>query len=138
MTPEQIALVQSTWMQVVPIQATAASLFYGRLFELDPSLRPLFKTDIAGQGDKLMKMIDAAVTGLTDLGALVPAVEALGKRHVGYGVEDQHYDTVASALLWTLDKGLGPAFTPEVKAAWTETYVTLATVMKKAAAEVPA
>jgi len=138
MTPEQITLVQSTWKQVVPIQATAASLFYGRLFELDPTLRPLFKTDIAEQGEKLMKMIDAAVGGLSDLGALVPAVEALGQRHVGYGVEDGHYDTVASALLWTLEKGLGEAFTEPVKAAWTETYVTLATVMKKAAAQVPA
>lgn len=138
MTPDQISIVKSTWAQVVPIQATAASLFYGKLFELDPALRPLFKADITAQGEKLMTMIDAAVGGLDDLGALVPAVEALGKRHAGYGVEDQHYDTVATALLWTLDKGLGPAFTPEAKQAWTETYVTLATVMKKAAAQVPA
>jgi hemoglobin-like flavoprotein len=63
----------------------------------------------------------------------VPVVEDLGKRHVGYGVKAEHYDTVGAALLWTLAKGLGDAFTEEAKAAWTETYVTLATVMKTAA-----
>ncbi len=138
MTPEQIAMVQSTWAKVVPIQATAASLFYGKLFELDPELRPLFKTGIEEQGAKLMKMTDAAVGGLDNLGALVPVVEDLGRRHVGYGVTDQHYDTVGTALLWTLEQGLGPAFTPPVEKAWTETYVTLASVMKGAAARAAA
>jgi len=138
MTPNQVALVQTTWAKVVPIAPTAAALFYGKLFELDPELRPLFKADIATQGEKLMKMIGVAVGGLEDLGALVPAVEDLGRRHVGYGVEDKDYDTVATALLWTLEQGLGAAFTPEVKQAWTETYVTLAGVMKSAAAKAAA
>ncbi len=97
----------------------------------------LFRGDMKAQGKKLMSMIGAAVKGLDDLGALVPAVEALGRRHVGYGVRDEHYDTVGGALLATLEKGLGPAFTPEVRAAWTETYVTLASVMKAAAANSP-
>ena len=135
MTPNQITLVQSTWAKVVPIAPTAAALFYGKLFELDPALRPLFKSSIEAQGEKLMMMIGTAVGGLDDLEALVPAVEGLGRRHTGYGVEDKDYDTVGTALLWTLEQGLGPAFTPEVKQAWTETYITLSGVMKTAAAK---
>ena len=104
---------------MVPIKAAAADLFYGRLFELDPSLKPLFKGDIKEQGAKLMAMIATAVAGLDRLDSIVPAVQALGKRHAGYGVEAAHYDTVGSALLWTLEQGLGSAFTPDVKGAWT-------------------
>jgi hemoglobin-like flavoprotein len=132
MTPEKIALVQSTWAKVVPIKETAAELFYGKLFELDPSLRALFKSDIREQGRKLMAMIGTAVGGLNNLGALVPAVKDLGKRHVGYGVKPEDYTTVATALLWTLEKGLGDAFTPQVKEAWTETYMVLAKTMQTA------
>ncbi len=134
MTPTQVELVQTSWEKVVPIADTAAELFYGRLFELDPSLKPLFTSDIKEQGKKLMQMISVAVKGLSDLEKIVPAVEELGKRHVGYGVKDEHYDTVGAALLWTLEKGLGDAFTPDVKEAWTETYTVLATTMKNAAA----
>lgn len=134
MTPTQVQLVQSTWEKVVPISATAAELFYGRLFELDPSLRPLFTSDIKEQGKKLMMMITVAVRGLNDLGKLVPAVQELGRRHVAYGVKDEHYATVGAALLWTLEKGLGDAFTPEVKEAWATVYGILADTMKKAAA----
>jgi len=133
LTPKQIELVQGTWEQVVPISDQAAALFYGRLFELDPQLKPLFSTDIKEQGKKLMTMITAAVRGLNDLGKLVPVVQDLGRRHVGYGVKDSHYDTVGSALIWTLDKGLGPAFTPEVKESWVTVYTVLATTMKDAA-----
>lgn len=119
---------------MVPIKDKAAELFYGRLFELDPSLKPLFKGDMAQQGRKLMTMIGTAVSGLTRLDQIVPAVRDLGRRHVGYGVKDAHYATVGAALLWALETGLGPAFTPEVKAAWATTYGTLAGVMKQAAA----
>lgn len=133
MTPRQIELVQSTWKDVDAIADTAAQLFYGRLFGLDPSLQPLFRGDMREQGRKLMMMIGTAVKGLSDLERLLPAVQALGRRHAGYGVQPAHYDTVAAALLWTLGQGLGPAFTPEVKAAWTETYLTLAGAMKAAA-----
>lgn len=134
MTPQQVTLVQTTWAQVVPIADTAAELFYGKLFELDPSVQSLFKGDMKEQGKKLMKMIGVAVNSLTRLNEIVPAVQDLGKRHVGYGVTAAHYDTVGAALLWTLEKGLGAGFTPDVKEAWTVTYVTLATVMKDAAA----
>lgn len=134
MTPNQITLVQSTWAAVVPISETAATLFYGRLFELDPELRPMFKSDIKEQGKKLMLMIGLAVRGLNDLGKLVPAVEDLGRRHVAYGVRKKDYETVGAALLWTLEKGLGDAFTPDVKEAWTVVYTVLATTMQQAAA----
>jgi hemoglobin-like flavoprotein len=133
MNPENIALVKTSWQQVLPIQDTAASLFYGRLFELDPALRGLFRGDMSEQGRKLMTMINMVVTSLDNLAPLLGAVEDLGRRHVGYGVTDAHYDTVGSALLWTLDKGLGEQFTPPVEAAWTEAYTTLASVMKQAA-----
>ena len=134
MTPEQKALVQASFTQVAPIKEVAADLFYGRLFELDPSLRPLFKGDIKEQGAKLMTMIATAVRGLDRLEAIVPAVQALGRRHAGYGVAERHYDTVAAALLWTLEKGLGAAFTDDVRAAWTACYDILASTMKQAAA----
>jgi hemoglobin-like flavoprotein len=135
MTPEQIALVQASFAQVLPIADTAAALFYGRLFELDPSLRPMFTGDIQEQGRKLMTTLKVVVNGLTRLEQLVPAVQSLGRRHAGYGVQDQHYDTVAAALLWTLGQGLGDAFTPEVAAAWATAYAVLADTMKAAAAE---
>jgi hemoglobin-like flavoprotein len=136
MTPEQINLIKSSWEAVMPIKATAAELFYNRLFELDPALKPLFKGDMTVQGQKLMMMINAAVNGLDNVEALVPVVQDLGRRHVGYGVKDAHYDTVGAALLWTLEKGLGDAFTPEVKEAWATVYGVLAGTMKAAAAEV--
>jgi len=138
-TLEQKKLVQETWEKVVPIAETAAELFYGRLFEIDPELKPLFKhTDMKEQKLKLLQMLGMAVKGLDNLEQLIPAVENLGRRHVGYGVKDSHYDTVGDALLWTLEKGLGEDFTPEVMEAWTQTYITLATVMKNASEAVPA
>ncbi|MDA0823194.1 MAG: globin family protein [Proteobacteria bacterium] len=112
----------------------AAVLFYGRLFELDPELKPLFKGDMVEQGRSLMTMIGTAVNSLSRLDAVVPAVQALGRRHVAYGVKDTDYDTVGAALLWTLEQGLGETSTSEVAAAWTETYSILASVMKDAAA----
>ncbi len=133
MEAKTIELVQGTFKDVEPIAETAAEIFYGKLFDLDPQLKPLFKGDMKEQGAKLMSMIGTAVNGLNNLEAIVPAVQNLGKNHVGYGVKDSHYDTVGSALLFTLDKGLGEKFTPEVKDAWTEVYTVLATTMKDAA-----
>ena len=128
-----IDAVQGTFAKVEPIAPQAAELFYGRLFELDPSLKPMFKGSMEEQGAKLMRMIGIAVRGLNDLGSIVPAVQNLGVRHIGYGVKDEHYDTVGAALLWTLEQGLGDAFTPDVKQAWTDVYTVLATTMKDAA-----
>lgn len=133
MTPQQIELVKESFAKVAPIADQAAALFYGRLFEIAPPLRALFKSDIETQGRKLMAMIGLAVGSLDRLPDLVPAVEDLGRRHAGYGVKDEHYDVVAEAVLWTLGQGLGDAFTPPVKEAWTSAYALLAGTMKEAA-----
>lgn len=135
MTPEQVGLIKESWAQVLPISDKAAELFYGKLFELDPDIKPLFKGDMEEQGKKLMKMINTAVNGLDRLDEIVPAVQQLGARHVAYGVKDEHYDTVGSALLWTLEAGLGDAFTEDTKEAWAAVYGLLADTMKAAAAE---
>jgi hemoglobin-like flavoprotein len=133
MTPEQIELVQSSFKKVLPIKDTAGELFYDRLFTLDPALRPMFPADLKPQIQKLMAMIATAVGGLTKLEAIVPAVQDLGRRHVGYGVTDAHYDTVGTALLWTLEQGLGADFTPKTKEAWTVCYGLLSATMEDAA-----
>lgn len=136
MTPEQKDLVQSSFAKVEPIAATAAELFYARLFELDPSLKSLFSGDMEEQGKKLMTMLGTAVRSLNNLDGLVPVVKRLGERHVGYGVETGHYVTVGNALLDTLEKGLGDDFTPDVKEAWTVVYGVLSSTMIAAADEV--
>jgi hemoglobin-like flavoprotein len=135
MTPTQQELIRSTWGKVAPIADTAAQIFYDRLFELDPSLRALFAhTDMAAQRKNLMQTMTVVVKGIDRLDALIPAVEALGRRHVGYGVREDHYATVGRALLDTLAIGLGDAFTPEARDAWSEAYGLLAGVMLGAAA----
>jgi hemoglobin-like flavoprotein len=110
-------------------------LFYGRLFELDPSLPLLFRGDMREQGRKLMQMLTVAVRGLDRLETIVPAVQALGRRHVAYGLTEAHFATVGAALLWTLEQGLGSAFTPEVADAWASVYGVLATTMQGAMAD---
>jgi hemoglobin-like flavoprotein len=132
-SPREKRLVQGSWKLVLPIAEKAAEIFYGKLFELDATLKPLFKSDIKEQGKKLMQMLGVAVTGLDKLGEIVPAVQELGARHVGYGVKDEDYDTVATAFIHTLEQGLGDAFTDEVKAAWVKVYGVLAGAMKAAA-----
>jgi len=133
LTKEQITLVKGSFAAIVPIADDAAALFYRRLFEIDPRLEGMFSGDMVEQRRKLMHMLTAAVKGLDRLEQLVPVVEDLGRRHAGYGVRDEHYDTVGAALLWTLEKGLGPAFTPETKEAWTAVYGLLASTMQTAA-----
>jgi hemoglobin-like flavoprotein len=135
MTPKQVAMVQVSWEKVQPAAEAVAKMFYDQLFNLDPSLRGMFKGDMKEQGRKLMNMITYAVNGLARLDAIVPGVQALGRRHAGYGVTDSHYETVASALLWTLAQGLGPSFTGELRAAWVAAYNVLANTMKEAARE---
>jgi hemoglobin-like flavoprotein len=132
-TPHQIDLVQASWKQVVPVAETAAQMFYGRLFFLDPSLRHLFLGDMRDQGRKVMAMLSYTVNGLNRLDVLLPAVRALGRRHATYGVRPEHYFTVGAALLWTLEQGLGAAFTPAVREAWVAAYGVLADTMRDAA-----
>ncbi|MCG7924180.1 MAG: globin domain-containing protein, partial [Candidatus Thiodiazotropha taylori] len=122
MTPEQITHVKSSWSKVEPIADQAAALFYGRLFEVYPEVKPYFKGDMESQGKKLMSMIGTAVGSLDNLEPLLPVIRESGKRHAEYGVQAVDYDKVADALLWTLGEGLGDAFTDEVKDAWVVTY----------------
>jgi hemoglobin-like flavoprotein len=129
----QKALVQTSFAQVRPIADAAAALFYNRLFELDPTLRPLFKGDLKEQGRKLMDMLTLAVKGLDRPEALLPALAALGRRHAGYGVNKHDYETVGEALLWTLEQGLGPSFTPDIREAWSALYRLVADMMREAA-----
>jgi hemoglobin-like flavoprotein len=129
-TPQQIALVQASWELVQPIADKAAELFYMRLFSLEPSVRRLFKGDMVEQGRKLMSMISVAVNSLARPETIVPAVQALGRRHAGYGVKKHHYTVVEAALLWTLAQGLGEEFTREIEEAWRSAYRVLATTMQ--------
>ena len=138
MNSKQIELVQSSFAQVLPIADAAAALFYARLFELDPALRPMFRGNLEEQGKKLMDMIRTVVGNLRALDRIIPGVRALGSRHANYGVKDEHYETVGAALLWTLEQGLGEAFTNDVRDAWAVAYTILANTMKDAAAEVAA
>ncbi|HZE91955.1 MAG TPA: globin family protein [Rhizobacter sp.] len=134
MTKTEISRVQSSFAQVAPQAPAVAALFYARLFELDPSLRALFKSDLSAQGGKLMAMLSAVVAGLGQIDTLIPAAQALARRHVAYGVQSAHYETVGAALLWSLRQGLGQGFTPEVEAAWVNAYMLLSGVMIGSAA----
>jgi hemoglobin-like flavoprotein len=130
MTPRQVALVQESWKLVQPIADKAAELFYMRLFSLEPSVRRLFKGDMIEQGRKLMSMISVAVNSLARLETIVPAVQALGRRHAGYGIRKHHYTVVEAALVWTLAQGLGDTFTRETEQAWCAAYRVLANAMQ--------
>ena len=135
MTPRQIELVQTSFEKVVPIADTAAGIFYNRLFELNPSLRKLFKSDMKEQGKKLMDSLRSVVGNLRRVDKIVPGIRAMAVRHAGYGVKDQDYATVGQALIETLHVGLGAGFTSDVAEAWLAAYTLLAETMKSAAAE---
>ncbi|MGX9427273.1 MULTISPECIES: globin family protein [Bradyrhizobium] len=129
MTPEQVKLVQESFSKVAPISEQAAILFYDRLFEVAPTVRAMFPDDMTEQRKKLMAVLAVVVNGLSNLQSVLPAASALAKRHVSYGTKAEHYPVVGDALLWTLQKGLGEAWTPEVAAAWTAAYGTLSGYM---------
>jgi hemoglobin-like flavoprotein len=129
MTPSQIDLVQSSFAKVAPIAETAAGLFYERLFEIAPEVKPLFNRDMKEQGRKLMATLGLVINGLKNLDAILPAAKSLAAKHVSYGVRAEHYPPVGDALIWTLEKGLGSAFTSEVRDAWLAAYATLSGAM---------
>lgn len=133
MTDEQINLIKTSFAKIEPAAEEAAVLFYAKLFDLDPDLRPLFKAGIREQGLKLMQMLELAVRGLDRVEELVTMVRDLGARHAVYGVEDRHYETVGTALLWVLAKSLRADFTLETEEAWTAVYSLLAQTMKDGA-----
>jgi len=135
MTPTQVVYVQQSFALLRPRADTVAAQFYQRLFILDPSVRPLFPDDLSTQGRKLMDMLGLVVQGLRRPESIAPAVQALGQRHVQYGVDVAHYETVGAALIWTLEQELGSEFTPEVREAWTTAYTYLAALMSTAAGE---
>jgi hemoglobin-like flavoprotein len=129
MTPDQIKAIQESFAKVAPISEQAAALFYGRLFEIAPNVKPLFRGDMKEQGRKLMATLATVANGLSDLRSILPAASALAKRHVEYGVQAEDYAPVGEALLWTLERGLGPQWTPDVKAAWAAAYAVLSEYM---------
>src|SRR5271155_1091764 len=129
MTPDQVKAIQESLAKVVPISEQAAALFYGHLFEIAPAARPLFRGDLEEQGRKLMGMLGAVVNGLGNIETILPAASALAKRHVDYGIKAADYAPVGAALLWTLERGLGAAWTPDLAAAWTDAYGTVSDVM---------
>jgi len=129
MTPEQVNLVQQSFAKVAPISEQAAVIFYDRLFEVAPAVRLMFPADMTEQRKKLMATLAVVVNGLGDLPSILPAASALAIRHVGYGAKAEHYPVVGAALLWTLEKGLGEAWTPDVAAAWSAAYGTLSGFM---------
>jgi hemoglobin-like flavoprotein len=129
MTPEQVKLVQDSFSKVVPISEQAAMIFYDRLFEVAPAVRAMFPDDMSEQRKKLMAVLAVVVNGLGNLSSVLPAASALAKRHVGYGAKPEHYPVVGGALLWTLEKGLGDGWTPDVADAWTSAYGTLSGYM---------
>lgn len=135
MTPEQVQLVRSSFAKLAPIKDQAAALFYRRLFELDPSLRPLFKGDMAVQGTKLMVTLGAVVASLDQLPRIMPMVRQLGRQHAACGVRPDHYATVGEALIWTLQQAQGAEFTTAMRRAWTDAYSLLAWEMIAAAEE---
>lgn len=137
MLPGQAQLIRESFAKIEPMAAIAGLMFYQRLFTLDPSLRSLFERDIEQQGVKLMQALRFAVAALDSPRELQPVLESLGRRHVYYGVEERHYDTVGTALIDALEHLLGPDFRPDVKQAWIEIYTFMADTMKRAAAEAP-
>jgi hemoglobin-like flavoprotein len=132
MNAQQIALVQTTFEKVEPIAQQTGELFYARLFEMDPTIRPLFKGDIKKQALMLMTVIGLAVRGLDRPQSIQEAVSSLGARHSSYGVGSADYNTFGAALIWALEQSMGNDFTPEVKEAWVEAFGVLSDAMKKA------
>ncbi len=135
MSPETVKMVQESFQKVAPIADKAADIFYDRLFEVAPQVRPMFPAEMSNQKEKLMKTLGVAIQNLHQVETVLPTIKELAVKHIDYGVKDEHYDIVGGALLYTLEKGLGDAWTSELKDAWAEVYNTVATVMKDAAAE---
>ncbi len=133
MNESQIDMIQASFKKVVPIADVAADIFYTRLFEIAPEVKPMFKGDLKDQGKKLMTTLGVVVNGLKSLDKIVPVAQQLAVKHIDYGVKAEHYEPVGAALIYTLEKGLGDEFTPELKDAWVAAYTTLSGVMIDAA-----
>ncbi|HEU5039209.1 MAG TPA: globin domain-containing protein [Gemmatimonadales bacterium] len=135
MRPETVRIVRESWRKFEPVAVPSAAFFYAKLFELDPEAERLFaRTDMNAQGHKVMGMFAEIVHALDRPEVLVGELAELARRHVHYGVRDSQYDSVGTAMLWTLERGLGPDFTDEVRDAWTEAYLLVSTVVRRASA----
>lgn len=130
MPPYYIELIRTSFDQVELIADLVAELFYRRLYQLDPTLKPLFRNDMTIQNRKLMKVLHIVVNSLDRLDKLVPAVESLGRRHATYNVSDEHFTIAGAALLWALEQALGDTWTPSTEAAWTEAYELVSDVLR--------
>jgi hemoglobin-like flavoprotein len=135
MTPAQKHLVQASFARLAPSADAVAATFYRELFALDPDLRKLFRSDLTEQGQKLISMLGTAIVNLDRLESVAPAVRDLGRRHAGYGVEPGDYETVACALIATLEQGLGRDFTPALREAWASCYQMIVSEMMAGASE---
>jgi hemoglobin-like flavoprotein len=137
MIPERRQLVTESWKSLAPNGAMVGAIFYRRLFEIDPTLRPLFaRVPMDDQIHKLVTMLDLVVHWLDLPERLVPVLKQLGERHTKYGVQDEHYTKVGTALLGTLEEGLGDKFTPELRSAWTEAFLLISSLMRRGAAKI--
>ncbi|HEX6880485.1 MAG TPA: globin domain-containing protein [Terriglobales bacterium] len=135
MTSRQKQIVKESFPLIREVAIPVSLLFYGRLFDLDPSLRKLFHIDMKEQSQKLVAMLDAIVSGIEDWDRIVPVLRELGQRHVNYGVKGAHYDTLCSALVWAFGQGLQPGFDDETRAAWTAVIQSVNEQMKIGAEE---
>lgn len=132
-TREQIAFVKESFESLRPIPRGVGRAFYERLFELDPSLRALFKGDLDAQGAMFVSALGLAVAGLDDTTSGERPLRDLGRRHAGYGVTEAHFATFREALVQTLRAQLGAAFSEAHAAAWQEAFDRIGSVMRDAA-----
>jgi hemoglobin-like flavoprotein len=135
MNEHEIRLIQTSFEAARPRANELGELFYGRLFQQHPELRPMFPTDIKPQAKKLVGVLAIVVASLDRLGEILPVVQGLGRNHGAYGVKPHHYDQVGATLIWTLDQMMGDLFTSDVRQAWIVAYTTLSEVMMAAADE---
>ncbi|WP_428356050.1 globin domain-containing protein [Methyloprofundus sp.] len=133
LTPEQIKCIRNSWRRILPIKEKFAEMFYVRLFELDPALKSLFRGRLDFQGTKLMTTLNVVVNSIEDFNAVEAMLEAMGNRHIIYGVQAAHYETVGAALLYVLEKSLGEYFNDDIEDAWVTAYSEIANTMKKTA-----
>jgi hemoglobin-like flavoprotein len=129
-----INLLRSSFEDIASRKVDVAAIFYDRLFEVAPGVRPMFRSDMEEQRKKLIAALSTIVQYVDNGEKLVSYVSSMGRRHQGYGAKPEHYDVVGQVLLWTFENVLGPEFTPEVRAAWTGAYTAVAGIMIDAAA----
>ena len=125
----RILAVKTSWSYVIRDAEEAGTLFYRKLFQLDPSLRLLFKHDIDAQATKLTDMMTYIIARLQHLDDVERVATGLASRHVQYGTKPEHYQTVGEALFQTLETMLDKRWDDHTSAAWKEVYALVASTM---------